>query len=257
MWLNILAAVVVAVAAAWGALVWLKSYTHHGESVEVPDVKGLYVEEAELLLADLGLGYEVIDSVYLRSLAPGEIAEQSPAPGTSVKRSRDLYLTVNRRSRKMVGVPMLVGESRRKAQTNLKTLGFNADSVRYKPYEFDDEVLGLLYDEVPLDSGASVPDGARIVLVVGRADSTVTRVVPNLLGLTMAEAAPLIEAYEMALGVQQYDVPPASAEEGAMYKIYSQTPMAGESVYRGKVINLKLSLTQKSDDPLAGDEDFF
>lgn len=256
LWLNVVIAMVLTVVIAWVSLVWLKSYTHHGEAVEVPDVKGLYVEEAELLLAEQNISYEVIDSVYLRSLAPGEIAEQTPAPGTSVKKGRKIYLTVNRRSRKMVGVPMLVGESRRKVQTNLKTLGFQADSVRYKPYEYDDEVLGLLYNEQPIDSGASVPDGAMIVLVVGRADTTVTRTVPNLLGLTLAEAAATIEAFELSLGVQQYDVEPASAEEKSQYKIFSQTPDPGTSVYRGKVINLKLSLTRKTE---AGykDEDFF
>lgn len=257
MWLNILAAVVLVVLVCWGALMWLKSYTHHGESVEVPDVKGLYIEEAELLLSDISLGYELIDSVYLRSLAPGEIAEQSPAPGTSVKKGRRIYITINRRSQKLIQVPMLVGESRRKVQTNLRTLGFNADSVQYKPYEFDDEVLDLLYKDEPIDSGASIPDASHIVLVVGRADTTITRVVPNLLGLTLAEAHPAIDAYELAMGVASYDVPPATAEEAAKYKIFSQTPMAGESVYRGKVINLKLSLTQKTDDPLAGEEDFF
>lgn len=257
LWLNLLIALLLGILIAWGALWWLKSYTHHGESVTVPDVKGLYVEEAELLLHDSHLRYEVIDSVYLRSLAPGEIAEQTPAPGTSVKKGRDIYLTVNRRSRKTVQVPMLLGESRRKVQTNLRTLGFNADSVQYKPYEFDDEVLGLLYLDQPIDSGAAIPDGAQIILLVGRSDSTVTRTVPNLLGLTLAEAASLTDAFELVLGLEQYDVPPATPEEKAQYRIYSQTPAAGENVYRGKIINVKLSLTQKTDNPFGDEEDFF
>lgn len=257
MWLNILVAIVLFIVICQVALFWLKGYTHHAESVEVPDVKGLYVEEAELLLHEQSLAYEVVDSVYLRSLAPGEIAEQSPAPQTKVKKNRRIYLTVNRRSKKMVKVPYLIGESRRKVQTNLKTLGFNADSIEYHPYEFDDEVLDLLYNGTPIDSGASIPDGSRVVLVVGRSDSTVTRIVPNLLGMTIADAAQLLEAYEMLLGLEQYDVQPATAEEKSRYKIYSQDPMPGETVYRGKLINVKLSLTKKTDEMPGGDEDFF
>lgn len=255
-WLNILIAILLAVVLAWGALCWLGVYTHHGEAVEVPDVKGLYVEEAELLLQEQNLSYEVIDSVYLRSLAPGEIAEQTPPPATMVKKGRKIYLTVNRRSRQMVTVPNLIGESRRKVQTNLQTLGFNADSIQYKPYEFDDEVLGLIYNEELIDSGGSVPDGAQIILLVGRADTTVTRIVPNLMGMTLNEAVAMLEAYELVLGLEQYDVPPATSEEKASYRIYGQMPLPGESVYRGKIVNLKLSLTQKSDN-IYDDEDFF
>lgn len=255
-WLNILIAILIVTALAWGAFLWLDVYTHHGEAVEVPDLKGLYVEEAELLLNGQDLHCDVVDSVYLRSLAPGEIAEQAPPSGTMVKKGRKIYLTVNRRSCLMVQVPMLIGESRRKAQTNLKTLGFKADSIRYKPYEFDDEVLGLIYNEELIDSGGSVPDGAQIILLVGRADTTVTRIVPNLMGLTLAEAIPLLDAYELALGLEQFDVPPATPEEKSAYRVYGQMPLPGESVYRGKIVNLKLSLTQKSERTY-DDEDFF
>ena len=257
LWLNILVAVVVGLLICWGALAYLKDYTHHGEAVEVPDVKGLYVEEAELLLSDVSLRYEVVDSVYLRSLKPGEIAEQTPAPGTSVKKGRRIYLTTNCRGSKMITVPSMVGESRRKAQTNLQTLGFNVDSIQYKPYEFDDEVLGLIYNGATLEAGASIPDASHVVLLVGRADSTVTRIVPNLLGMTIADARPILDAYEMSLGAISYDVEPATPEEAANYKIYGQSPMAGEQVFRGKVINLRLSLTQKSEKVATDDEDFF
>ena len=46
-WLNLIAMVVVIVAAAWGTLQWLDSYTRHGEAVVVPDVKGMNLRIAE------------------------------------------------------------------------------------------------------------------------------------------------------------------------------------------------------------------
>ena len=65
-WGNILAAVILTIIVLVLLSWWLKSYTHHNESVEVPDLTGYYVAEAELILNELDLKYEVIDSVYKR-----------------------------------------------------------------------------------------------------------------------------------------------------------------------------------------------
>ena len=43
---NIIAMIVVMVVMIFGVLKWLDIHTHHGESVVVPDVKGMTVEEA-------------------------------------------------------------------------------------------------------------------------------------------------------------------------------------------------------------------
>ena len=88
LWLNLLAAVVFVIVICWVVFWRLDAYTRHGEAVEVPDLAGMYVEEAELILKDCNLEYEVIDSVYIRSMAAGEIAEQSPMAGTKVHTSQ-------------------------------------------------------------------------------------------------------------------------------------------------------------------------
>ena len=111
LWLNILAAIVLVAVVCFVVFLRLDVYTRHGEAVEVPNLTGLYVEEAELLLKDSNLSYEIIDSVYIRSRRGGEIAEQAPAAGTKVKKNRKIYITVNSKQRKMVMVPNLVGES--------------------------------------------------------------------------------------------------------------------------------------------------
>ncbi len=45
-WLNIAAMIVIVAVMVFGVLKWIDVYTHHGESVLVPDVKGMSVEEA-------------------------------------------------------------------------------------------------------------------------------------------------------------------------------------------------------------------
>ena len=77
--------VVVIVAAAWGTLQWLDSYTRHGEAVVVPDVKGMNLRIAENELDKQSLKSIVIDSSYVKGIAPGAILEQNPAGGSKVK----------------------------------------------------------------------------------------------------------------------------------------------------------------------------
>ena len=49
-WLNLIAMVAVVILLLFGVLKWLDVYTRHGEAVVVPDVKGMTVGEAEMLL---------------------------------------------------------------------------------------------------------------------------------------------------------------------------------------------------------------
>ena len=256
-WVNIAVAIAVFLVLLFGTLFWTRFYTHHGESVEVPDLTHMYIEEAELTLDELGLRYEVIDSVYLRSFKPGEIAEQSPVAGTPVKENRKIYLTINCREKKMMYVPELKGESFRKAQSNLKALGFNADSVRYKPYEFDGEVLDILYNGHSVEKNEKIADGSRLVLVVGKQDNENMVTMPNLIGLPYADALQLIEQNELAVGNISYDVRPLSDTERQQYRVYIQTPPAGAQVYRGKLVEMKLSRNSNSQSSQSSSEDFF
>jgi beta-lactam-binding protein with PASTA domain len=252
LWINLLVAIILTFAICYVVFWRLDVYTHHGEAVEVPDLSGLYVEEAGMLLKDCGLEYEVIDSVYVRSKKGGEITEQSPTVGVKVKKNRKIYLVVNSKQRKMVVVPNLVGESRRKVQSNLKTLGFNVDSVQYEMYEFNDEVLALMWGDSVLTSGSKVPDGSQIVLVVGRNDMSIEVVVPSFLGMTLPEAKKTIEEYRLGFGAAHFDEMPINGADSLKYRVYQQTPDAGLSVYGGKAVELKLSKgTQEID------EDFF
>ncbi len=74
-WVNIIAMIVVVVVMIFGVLKWLDIHTHHGETVAVPDVKGMTVDEAAKMFRNHGLVYVISDTKYVKDKAAGIILE--------------------------------------------------------------------------------------------------------------------------------------------------------------------------------------
>ena len=87
---------------------WMSRFTHHGESISVPDLRGQKIERMESFLADKHLQYKVIDSLFDLQKNPGTILEQDPAPNSKVKEGRTIYLTVNAQHAPDVKMPNLI-----------------------------------------------------------------------------------------------------------------------------------------------------
>lgn len=164
---NILLLVGVTGLLIWGVLVWLDDYTMHNQAILVPDVKGLQEEEAGPILKRNKLRYQVVDSVYSRTVEPGAIVEQIPAADSKVKEHRIVFLTVNARNAQTVELPDVLEISQRQALASLRAIGFGVDSVEYVPYEYKDLVVNVLYNGQPVSSGTRLPFGAKLWLQVG------------------------------------------------------------------------------------------
>src|SRR5690606_10095686 len=67
----------------------LRMYTKHGNSQEVPTLKGLDIAQALNILDQAGLEYE-IDSVYQMDSQPGLVIDQDPDPKVHVKSGRTI-----------------------------------------------------------------------------------------------------------------------------------------------------------------------
>ena len=87
-WCNIVLSILLLIVLSAVVLFLLKIYTHHGESIDVPNIVGLYELEAQQVIDKAGLEMEVIDSVYIRDQKPGVIVEQTPRQGLNVKSKR-------------------------------------------------------------------------------------------------------------------------------------------------------------------------
>lgn len=166
-WGNLLVMALVTVLIAIGVWIGLGKYTHHGEEIEVPDVEGKLIGDAEYTLEMLGLNAIVVDSTYDRSKPSGAIMMQLPKAGSRVKSGREIYLTINSKNSPMVALPDIADNcSLREAQERLRQLGF-----RVGPFEETDGdkdwVYGVKCQGRTIMAGERVPTDAVITLIVG------------------------------------------------------------------------------------------
>lgn len=236
---RLLLAIVIFVALVWVTIALIDVYTHHGESETVPDLRGLYVEEADLLLNNHGLYSVVIDSVFVRDKKLGTIIEQIPAVNSTVKRNRPIYLIINSRQVRQIPVPDVNDVSFRQADAMLKSIGLNVSSVEYSPSEYKDLVIAIKYRGRNISSGMRVPEGSSLVLVVGSGLGGEELPVPGIKGMSLEAGTEEALNGSMVIGAVEYDVEPSGNED--KYVIYRQRPAEGKSVPAGTRIDVWLS----------------
>ena len=168
---NLIAMVLVGVALCIGLWVWMTQYTMHGESIDVPDVKGMTINDAEYALEKLELMPVVVDSAYVREQPAGIVLEQKPDGGSRVKSGREIYLTINQKQTPTHTIPDIAGNcSRREAEARLRALGFKIGPMEFVPGD-PDWVIALKVNGHEVYSGERVPCDAPVVLVVGNSNS--------------------------------------------------------------------------------------
>lgn len=170
---NLLLAVVVSCALIYGALKWLDSYTRHNEAVVVPDVKGLKVEEAEEFFVNNNLRYNVIDSVFSKSVKPGAIVELVPSAGSKVKEGRIVFITVNALTSQMGTIPEVEDLSFRQAYALLRARGFEKVEIEYVPGTYKDLAVAVIAGGRNLQKGDHVPLTASLILRVSSGEEEI------------------------------------------------------------------------------------
>lgn len=164
---NLLAFVVVVLALFMGLWYWMSAFTHHGESVDVPNVKNMMYSDATYALAEVGLVAVIQDSAYNKELPAGCVLEQLPGVGNRVKEGREVYLTINDRTVPTLPIPDVADNSSlREAEALLKAQGFKLGPTEYVPGDRD-WVLGVKSRGEYVHTGDRVPVDVPVVLVVG------------------------------------------------------------------------------------------
>ena len=209
----------------------MSSMTNNGQKIEVPDLIGKNQNNLDNLLANTGLKYEVLDSIYDPKKVEGTILEQDPMPtkrsNVYVKESRVIKVRVSKRSQ-LVEMPDLVSKSQRFAEGILRNRDFRYD-LQFKPSkESPGAVLEQLYRGKPIAGGTKLPIGSMIKLVVGQEIGGEPMLLPNLYGLTIDEARNRLNV----LG--QFDFIPVcqdcqTASDSMVARVISQNPQYSDS----------------------------
>ncbi|MBS1488499.1 MAG: PASTA domain-containing protein [Bacteroidetes bacterium] len=218
--------------------IYLPYTTHHGETVQVPALRGKSIGELENFLKTYKLRFEVNDSSYSDSLPRLSVTRQFPFAGSVVKPGRIIYVSLNRVTAPTVPVPDLIDGSVINAQAVLKSNELRLGRVYYvaDPFRL---VKELQFKHKQVVAGTRLPKGSVIDLIVGDGLGPADYVVGNLVGDEYSIALKKLLAWNLHLG--NVEIMPGADTTGTKSFVYKQNPAAGDSVRVGDPVALWLA----------------
>ena len=201
-------------------------YTHHGEGMPIPKLKGLSVEKAIELLESKGFRYQINDSVYLIDKEPGFVVEQDPDPNTNVKANRTIYLVITRDAPN-IKFPDIEGKTFLEARSILNNYQLKVGDTSYVSDVARDVIISISFGGHPMDMGQEIPKGSRIDLVLGDGLGASEVDIPNLLGLNLNEARLSLLGSSLILGEVTYE---GIVSDTLSAKIIKQFPAMSDSL---------------------------
>jgi beta-lactam-binding protein with PASTA domain len=258
--INIVVMIVLIATLIVGLVIYLRSYTQHGNEVIVPNITNMHIAEAEIMLGAESLHVQVIDSTYSTKTPLGTIVEQNPSPGSHVKRGRTIYVIQNARMRRPVILPELRDLSLRQAEATAKTLGLIIGETIYQPSTFKNIILDVRVCDTSVVAGTRLEEGVAITLVIGKGKGTQQVTVPHIVGKSIEDAKSWLFTNSLILGTVEYDTLPGENTD-TQFLIYQQMPASGTIVVEGTSVNIKLSTdiekTITTNYEESNEEDFF
>lgn len=242
---NLLCGLVFILVIVLAVEVFLRVTTQHSISATVPDMVGMQLSDAEVLAIDDKLELVVTDSVYVSSFAKGSVYAQNPKAGSTVKRGRKVYLTVNAKKEKQAEVPSLVGLSLRQAKVELQTRGLKLGRLSYVDDMATNLVVAQLLKGQEIEPGKSVDVGTVIDLKLGwnRADGYTT--MPDFARMQYLRALSYVQDNSFNIGKVVFDDTVKTAEDTLAAMVYRQSPLAGsEDIILGSTVTLYLTVDE-------------
>jgi eukaryotic-like serine/threonine-protein kinase len=173
----------------------MPNYTNYNQGVTVPDVTKISLDEAEELLAGMGLRFEVLDRRAHSAYPANYIIDQSPSARQLVKPNRKIYLTVNTAVTPQAVVPDVVNMSYRNAEIQLQNHGLTVGTVSYESSRFRNTIM-----RQSVAPGDTVDRGTVVNLVVSDGLGTRSVRVPDIVGKSYSEAQRMILSAGLRVG---------------------------------------------------------
>jgi len=215
------------------------------EEYDMPDIVGLDVEEAEEIITDLGLQFEVEDRVHNSDYEEGEVITQNIKPDSKVKEIFPIKVIVSL-GEKLVEVPSIINEHSNESSIIIREAGLEEGEITY---EFSDQIpWGLVIRQDP-EAGEEVSEGTEISYVVSKGPEVEYLLMPNLIGLSREEAENTILSKGFSIGT----VSERSNDEYESGIIYYQSYPAGTEIEVGTSIDIIVSTGSEEEPPEEND----
>lgn len=238
---NLAGAAVFMVALVVLASVGLSLITRHGKTVTTPDFTNLSVKQAEQVAQEGQVKVKVVDSVFVRRLPGGVVYRQQPKAGSTVKKGRSVFLTINSIVPRKVVMPHLFGYSVTEARAELQNRGLNLGKLTYVKDIATNTVLGQYCEGKEVKTGDLVVNGSTIDLKVGVSGEDNVTVVPRLIGMKYVPAVDVLHDHFLNVGRARFDKEVKTYTDSLNAVIYKQDAM-GEEKPLGSAITLYLTL---------------
>ena len=198
--------------------------------VEVPDLVGDLVQDAEAELRALGLQADIRREDN-DDVPADTVMEQSPAPGGQVPRSSVIVLVVSN-GPGAEAIPDVSGMTAESAANALGRAGFEA--VRGgDEYSNDVEAGRVIRTDPP--AGTEVQQGSRVTYFVSRVEEPLREVdVPNVVGLDAATATARLQQ----AGFQVSRVSQAVVDANQDGRVIDQSPDGGQRAAPGSTVQI-------------------
>lgn len=240
----IIASVIIVIAGIIGAGAMLGWFSGDNDEVEVPDFKGMTLEEAQIEAEKYGLKVEEGDQVYSPDQEEGKITSQTPGKGAKVSKGK--VITVNISLGKKDGVvPNIVGMDYKEAKAYLKDFGFELGMVvKVKSTKPENTVITQ-----SVEAGSTADKGTVIDVEVSDGKGKEMKEGPYLIGKDVDTAKSEIIAAGFKVGNIYYE----ESDEYPKNTITSQQYKSGEELEEGTAIDIVVSKGSSSESEEGGE----
>lgn len=204
------------------------------QKVTVENVAGMTTEQAKTALSQKGLSNVKVSEQQSDTISAGKVISTDPEAGTEVEKDAEITLIVSSGT-STVQVPSVASMTVSKAKSTLAAEGFNA--VEGSKVYSDTVKAGLVAYSNP-KGGAQASKGATITLYISKGPKQTTTTVPDLMGMTKAQAKEALTAKKLVLG----SVSTAYSDNVSKNRVCVQSKAEGTEVKTGSTVDITLSL---------------
>lgn len=209
-----------------------KITTEEVQSVAMLSVTGVSEEAALKMLSDAGFTNVKTEHVEDEKTQEGYVFEQSVKEGETIPADQEIVLKVSAGAEE-VDVPDVKNYEDSQAVTILTEAGFEVSHA----YEYSDDVEKDKVIKTDPEGGTKAAKGSKVIVTVSNGSEKKEVEVPNLGGLTEAQARDSLSSKKLSAG----NVTHENSDSVAAGMVISQNPARGTTVTEGDSVDFVIS----------------